>query len=232
MKLVTSRFVPIALLMAAGSMGCASSGYFLGSGDGQYDAPRRWSKQWYEQEADSPVGARQAYVAGKLWPPFPRPAGKPQQLSHRYHAAHYWPYPYVCEDRAYIREVGQRQVNNGWITETTLYDYHFEDDGVKLDHSGLMHVDWILKHVPPTHRVIWVQEGFNPEQSQQRLAAVQTSATEIVGENNVPPIMLRADSPVGRPAVEIDMIRRAEMETVPDPRIEYEALPNGTGPAS
>jgi hypothetical protein len=39
--------------------------------------------------------------------------------------------------------------------------------------------------------------------------------------------MLRVTSPVGRPAVEIDMIRRAEMSTIPNPRITYEALPTG-----
>ena len=53
------------------------------------------SDQWWAEKAALPVGTRQKCWKGKLWPPYPRPTGPKQQFTHLYHAAHYWPYPYV-----------------------------------------------------------------------------------------------------------------------------------------
>ena len=193
------------------------------------NGPRRWSEEWYQMHADSPVGTRQKYKYGKFWPPFSRPTGPKQPCMHQYHAAHYWPLPYVCADRAYVRDSTNLQVNKGWDTETTLYEYHFGDDNQALERSGRMRLEWILKHVPPDHRVVWVQTGENSETSQARLAAVQATAAEMIGDSgDVPPIMLRAATPVGRPAIEIDMTRKLELSTIPEPRVHYEALPSGT----
>jgi hypothetical protein len=50
----------------------------------------------------------------------------------------------------------------------------------------------------------------------------------MVGPENVPPIMLRVDSPTGRPAQHIDMQYRSFLGSMPQPRIQYQALPTGT----
>jgi hypothetical protein len=179
--------------------------------------------------ANDPVGTRQKYKHGKFWPPYPRPVGEGQPCWHRYHAAHYWPLPYICDDRAYVYEITQLQVNKGWETETTLYDYHFAEGNLELERSGRLRLEWIIKHVPACHRVVWVQTGDNPEISQTRLATVQAAAAEMIGEGDVPPTMLRVTTPVGRPAAEINKLRELEFSTIPEPRIQYESLPTGTG---
>ena len=191
----------------------------------------RWSDEWYEWEAGQPVGARQKHKHGKQWPPFARPVGDEQEFSHRYHAAHYWPWPYNCADRSYIAEVTNRQVANGWIAETTLYDYHFDPETQQLNQSGLLHLRWIMENATDMHRVAWVQAGMSTDQSQVRLASVESEAIMMVGAENVPPIMLRVCSPFGRPASEILQIRSGEIESMPLPRLEYTS-PNSSGGGS
>lgn len=237
MMTVTRRFATL-LLIGFATQGCSRlSEEVVDNWDWEHpdgiDQVKQTADCWYAAEADSPVGARQRRHVGKLWPPFPRPTGKQQQLSHRYHAAHYWPHPYVCQDRAFVKDVMNRQVANGWTNGTTLYRYHFDADTQELTHSGRLHLRWILENVAPNRRVAWVQSGANPEISQKRLENVRAAAEDMVGQNgDVPPIMARVATPLGRPADEIVEIRNTEMQTMPKPRVPYRALPSsgaGTG---
>lgn len=178
--------------------------------------------KWAEK-ASRPVGSRQKYKFGELWPPYPRPTGKKQGFWSRYHSAHYWPHPYRCEDRAFVRDVMDRQMHNGWTDQTTLYAYHFEADGNKLTEAGLMHLRWILENAPEERRVIFVQSANASIESQQRLANVQHAASEMAGDQGVPSTMLRATPSYGRPAREEDMKYRAYVGSILPPRIQYTA---------
>ena len=173
---------------------------------------------YYAQRASDPIGARQVEKHGKLWPPFPRSTGPANLPSHLYHAEHYWPYPYTCQDRDYVRAISSAQTSNGWVTMTTLYDYHF-DESHKLNESGRMQLRWILENAPARHRYAFVQAGIDNATSQFRLAAVKNEATLLVGADQVPPVLIRVTSPLGRPAEEVDAIRRKERETIVNPRI-------------
>lgn len=184
--------------------------------------PRRWSEEWYEQQLGRPVGSRQHKHVGKLWPPFPRPVGEEgMEFSHRYHAAHYWPWPYNCDDRAYLRDLSAQQVSAGWIVETTLYEYHFDPELHVLNHAGELQLRWILEAAPHERRVVFVQNGFSNAISQLRLANARSAAVAMVGEANLPPVVLRVTQPTGRPAIENLQIRQAELATQPEPRIQY-----------
>jgi hypothetical protein len=227
MSFSARRLAPVALLLAATASGC---NVFPRWGLNDYEGPRRYSEEWYEMKGDGPVGARQCYKKGRLWPPYPRPTGEQLSWCQRYHAAHYWPWPYNCQDRAYVREVSDRQVHNGWVCETTLLDYHF-DDKHALNQPGQLHLKWILENVPPQHRTAFVQKTSNEEVNQQRLASVQQVATEMVGSENVPKIELRVASPTGRPALEIDSIRRKEIAAIRIPQITYTS-PSAGGSSS
>ena len=219
------RMAPLAVLIAATSTGCNALPRM--GGDDDDDGPRRWSSAWYEG-SDGEIGVQQKHRAGRLWPPYARPTTEQAELSHRFHAAHYWPYPYNCQDRAYVHEVTQRQINNGWMTQTTLMDYHFDEQNT-LNKAGRMHLRWILQHAPPEHRATWVQTADTNELSQQRLASVQVAANEMVGPENVPAIVLRSTVTGGRPALEIDAIRRAEIGSIQSPRIMYESTSAPSG---
>jgi hypothetical protein len=223
-----ARFALLAgcLLTAAG---CAS---FCHHDDCECPEPKRGSEEWWAMQAQSPVGARQFEKKGKYWPPYPRPTGPVQQFTHRYHAAHYWPWPYNCTDRQYVLDLAQIQEANGWLTETTLYDYHFNGDSNELTVPGKLHLQWILENVPPAYRAVWLEQADDPAVSQQRLNNVRTVAARYVGDANLPPIALRIATPPARPAIEVDMIRRKELESIPVPRIPAEegsGVPAPTG---
>ena len=173
----------------------------------------------YAERACDPIGARQVTKKGKQWPPYPRPTGPANLPSHLYHAAHYWPHPYNCQDREYVRSLSGAQTSNGWITMTTLYDYHFDPDTHQLNASGRMQVRWILENAPARHRYTFVQRGIDQAASEVRLAAVKNEAVLLVGEEQAPPVLLRITSPLGRPAEEVDALRRKERDTIVNPRI-------------
>lgn len=201
--------------------------------------PRRWSEDWYSQKGCSPVGTRQHCRCGQLWPPYARPTGEHQECSAGFHANHYWPYPYMCRDRAAVHQVLDLQTANGWMMETTLYDYHFDPETNRLTKAGELQLQWILHQVPPQHRAAYVQLTADPVSDRQRLAHVRETALALVGAENLPPVYARYATPNGRPAREINAVRQMELVTQPAPRIIYmttqsggntnSAAPGGTG---
>ena len=218
MRVHRTRFIGIALLLSVGGFGC--SGLHV-----REDGPRRWTADWYDQEAKKPDGARQIHSHGMDWPPYPRPCGEGQQWVHRFYHAHYWPHPFNCQDRAYLHAVSDAQVANGWQKETTLYDYHFDEKDNTLNHAGHLRLKWILKTVPEQRRAVYVQASEDKAVSDARLANVRASAAEMVGEGTLPPIVLRDEIAEGRPTDEVNEIRKMEKGATRTPQIGY----NSTG---
>ena len=194
------------------------------------DGPKWHSEEWYQQRACDPPGTRQVEKYGKQWPPYARPVGQGMTFWHKYHHAHYWPHPYNCEDRDYVHGVIQQQTNNGWEIATTLHDYHFDQESNRLNTAGDAHLRWILMQAPAQYRTAYVSRGSSDVIGQIRLAQVQESAQALVG-NNVPPILLKHDAFLGRPAVEIDTLRRLELQSIPQPRLFVIGSAGGGGAA-
>jgi hypothetical protein len=215
MRLNRTRFISTALLLAIGGFGCNG----LNPRD---DGPKRWTSDWYDAEARRPDGARQIHSHGLEWPPYPRPCGEGQQWSTRFHAAHYWPHPYNCQDRGYLQAISANQVANGWQKETTLYYYHFDDKEHALNHAGKLRLKWILQTIPEERRSVFVQQADDKSVSDARLASVRAAAAEIVGENALPPIMLRMDTPDGRPTDEVNQINKKVKGALRTPQIGYD----------
>ncbi|MDA0282480.1 MAG: hypothetical protein O3B13_17145 [Planctomycetota bacterium] len=187
---------------------------------------------WYARRALDPVGSRQRYVKGKMWPPYPRPEGMSMIPSHRFHTAHYWPHPYVCDDRASVREFVSTQEDAGWVDQTTLYSYHFDDDTQLLNRSGVLHLKWVLRAAPTHRRVLYVQTADTAQASELRMTSVRGITEEIVGLQNLPPVIPRVTSPIGRSALEVDGIQRADMSSQPVPRISPPFTTGGGGAAT
>lgn len=246
-----TRLVPAALVFVAafgGSFGpshsgaayaqcdqCGSSacsGGYGACGDGGCNScgeAEKWSEEWYQRKAFDPVGARQKCHKGKLWPPYPRPTGEKQAFWHKFHSAHYWPLPYVCEDRAYVRNLSNMQIANGWINRNTLYDYHFDQETNTLNHAGILQLERILEDTPYQYRTVWVQKVRDAVASSVRMESVRAESITLVGDHDLAPIELRRAAPNGRPADEIDRIRKAELDTMPAPRILYIPVQAGVG---
>ncbi|MBA3311671.1 MAG: hypothetical protein M3552_12040 [Planctomycetota bacterium] len=193
------------------------------------DGPERWSDEWYAMNG-GPVASPQRYHAGKLWPPYPRPSQRPQ-CSTLYHASTYWPHPYNCWDRAWVKNVLAVQTANGWMQATTLCGYHFDDETQMLNESGRNQLRWILEQAPPQFRTVYVQAATDRTSSQARQAAVETEAAEMAGAASAP-VVVRPVQLAGRPANEVDALRRSELQTMPQPRIQMKTLGSESGDGS
>ena len=174
---------------------------------------------WYSRRALDPVGSRRRYFKGKNWPPFPRPEGVSMLPGHRYHASHYWPYPYACHDRQSVREYISAGEDAGWMSMTTLYDYHFDRDNHALNRAGLIQLNWILRNAAEHRKIVYVQTAGNQGATQFRLVNVQNELIEVLGAGNLPPIVPRVTTPLGRPALAVDAIQRGDRSSQPAPRI-------------
>ena len=214
------------LVAAAMGPGRAEAGWPFSS-----DGPPRGSAEWYEARACEPIGQRQTYKFGKIWPARPRPVGEHAPLIHKYHHNLYWPYPYKCMDQESVNQFIELQIVNGWEEATTLYDYHFESESHELNRAGRDHLYWIMSSVPVEFRTAYVQASrLDPSVSQMRIAAVQSEASRFVGADQVPPVLLRVTTPHGTPAAEVDAVfqyRRANL--TPSPVLQGAALGGGEG---
>lgn len=200
------------LIVLAASMGLANFGCAQG--------PFPHSSGWYADRANDPPGCRQIDSHGKLWPPYPRPTGRPQTILHTYHYAHYWPFPHNCEDEAYTRNILDIQTAGGWANATTLHDYHFNADTQQLTEGGRQHLMWVALSAPLPYRAVYIAQGQSQDTAKLRLEAAQQYYQEM-GIDNPPPICAKPDQFEGRPAVEIDRIRQLELQAIPKPRLFY-----------
>lgn len=183
------------------------------------EGPRRGSVEWYEAHACDPVGQRQHYRFGKVWPAATRPIGDAAPVVHRFHHNLYWPHPYTVLDRQAVEQVVQQQIVNGWEQATTLYDYHFDTETQSLNSAGRDHLYWIMSTVPFEFRTAYVQASrVDPSLSSVRLANVQSEAARFVGQDQALPVLLRVTTPVGTPAADVDAIfqyRRDNLSPTP-----------------
>ncbi|MEQ9407515.1 MAG: hypothetical protein RIK87_07290 [Fuerstiella sp.] len=207
--------------------GCATGPFPL-AGDETNCGPEAGSADWWSQQAMLPPGVRQKCYKGKMWPVQPRPTVPRQQFTHTYHSAHYWPLPYVCQERDYVRNIVQTQMTNGWQQETTLYGRHFGDDQV-LNVPGKLHLIDILEVTPSQYRTIYVQSSYHPEIDSSRVSSVEQVVMELTGGTEHIPIVLRKGRDYSRPASEVKVINDLYNSSVPTPRLGGSAGGGGGG---
>jgi hypothetical protein len=173
--------------------------------------------------SSEPYGQRQVYRYGKVWPPEPRAVGPNQTCVHRFHAAHYWPYPYTAMDQADVNLASDLQIGNGWLSLCTFYPYHFDPVTNELNSSGLKHLQWLLSSVPLEQRQAFVAMSNDRSLNDRRMSSVQESVATMLGDAQSLPVALRVSSQIGRPASEIDAIFKQRLENMDSPVIPFAA---------
>lgn len=193
-------------------------GIAISTGVAQAGGPFPFTEEWYQQRADDPPGSRQIVKHGKYWPPYPRPMGRKQTFSHAYHTAHYWPYPYNCQDKADVNNLLESQTGAGWVTATTLHDYHFDADTQQLNDAGRTHALWVANVAPAQYRTLYLSQGSTAEMGQLRATQAEKFLREM-GATNIPPLVVKYETFNGRQANEVDRIRNLELQSIPRPRL-------------
>ncbi len=204
--------------VTAGLSGCMTGPHIIHNDDPWSDC-EPGSPRWWAQKAQIPPGVKRRCKKGKVWPARPRPAGEGQQFSHTFHSAHYWPLPYVCQDRQYVEAINETQISGGWIEETTLYDRHFDPETQMLTRPGMLHLQRILDTTPPRRRAVYVQSTRDSAIDNARLSNVHTAVAELMHGPDEVPVTLRTGREYTRPASEVQTINSLYNRSIPAPRL-------------
>ena len=202
---------------AGGAGGCNAGGGFgpFGGGSGE---PPRYSKEWWALRAMDPPGSRQKCKYGKKWPVYPRPTGKKQTLVHRYHTAHYWPYPYICLDRTSVNVTTELTAMSGFEDLTTFYPCHFVAEGSELNSSGRQHLYQLLTALPQERRQkLYVARDQHAVEA--RLASLEQAVVEMTGSSSQVAILPRDSVQQTQPANETERTYRMRLDSVPTPQL-------------
>ena len=221
---------PLALLIAGAIQGCASGPQFFGHTD-KTSCHEPGSDEWWAEKALLPPGQRQKCKKGKIWPASPRSTEPEQPYAHIYHSQHYWPLPYVCQDRQAVRDMIDMQVSLGWQEETTIYNRHFDANTNMLTRAGELHLELIVYVVPQERRAVYVQSTHNSEMDAVRLEIVNTAFSALsVGDTHIP-ITIRECQEQSRAALEVQAINSMYNSTSPSPRLSSAGAASGAAGA-
>lgn len=210
--------LPFALLVAGAIQGCTAGPQFFGHRD-PTSCHEPGSDGWWAEKAMLPPGVRQQYKKGKVWPARPRSNQEPQQFSHTFYSEHYWPLPYVCQDRESVGVFMETQTALGWQEETTLYDRHFDAMTQQLTRAGELHLEYILHVVPPERRTVFIQSSYDPALDGVRTESVNEVMNRIGRGSCDVPVTVRECQQVGRPAAEVQQINSMYNASTPAPRL-------------
>ena len=210
--------LPFALLLAGALQGCSAGPQWFGRGDPN-SCHEPGSDAWWAEKAALPPGVRQKCKKGKVWPARPRSNQEPQQWSHTYYDQHYWPLPYVCQDRAAVGAFMETQVALGWQEETTLYNRHFDPTTQQLTRAGELHLEHIVHHVPVDRRAIYIQSTYDAGLDNLRTEAVNTMVARCSTSGNTVQVTVRECQENSRPAAELESISSQYNASTPSPRL-------------
>lgn len=210
--------LPLALLAVGAIQGCATGPQFFRHTD-KTSCYEPGSDEWWAEKALLPPGERAHCKKGKVWPAVPRSSEPKQQFSHVYYSEHYWPLPYVCQDRAAVRDMIELQTSLGWQEETTLYDRHFDPITSQLTRAGEMHLERIVYVLPPEYRAVYVQSTHDDGLDTVRMGVVHAAVASLSHGNNDVPVSLRVCQQLSRAASEVQAINSMYNGSIPSPRI-------------
>lgn len=130
-----------------------------------------------------------------------------------------WPQPFVVPDRIAARAPFGIMINNGWRTQNTLSDDHFDEESGVLNEAGELKVRDILTYAPIEHRTVYVLQARNPQLTDVRNRSVRRFASRLATPSEWPQVSSTKVRPRGWSAEYINTIGTRYNATTPDPRL-------------
>ncbi len=224
--------LPFALIIAGAIQGCSAGPQFFGHRGDPNSCHEPGSDAWWAEKAQLPPGVRQQCKKGKVWPPRPRSTQEPQQFSHTYYSEHYWPLPYVCQDRESVKMFMEAQTALGWQEETTLYSRHFDEITQELTRAGHLQLEYILHVVPSERRALYIQSTYDDSIDAVRTESVTAAMAQMPQGTGAVTVAIRDCQQVGRPAAEVQMINEMYTSSLPAPRLGSASTSGGSSSGS
>ncbi len=134
-----------------------------------------------------------------------------------FHRNNCYPEPFSHADRAAAGAPFAVMINNGWQRQNTLGNHHFDAETQQLTRAGELKLRWILTKTPPMRHSVFVLRGTSIDVTSVRVDSVQQATARIVASGPMPPIFETNVDPPGRPADQIDLIRKKAESEIPDP---------------
>ena len=136
-----------------------------------------------------------------------------------FHRLNSWPKPFNSADRDSVQAPFAIMTTNGWRSQTTLGQYHFELETQTVNDAGKHQLRWILTQAPEHRRIVFVQRGETMEETAKRITAVHQSITAIIPKGKIPEVLLTNHPPSGYSAETVHAIYSRHQATLPDPRL-------------
>jgi len=108
-------------------------------------------------------------------------------------------------------------VEKGWHAQNTLGDYHFDRETQRLTRAGELKIRWILTHVPPHRRTVFVVRSFDRDATSMRLSSVQQTLTRYLPEGELPAVVQTDVAPLGRSADAVHAVHEKLKSMTPAP---------------
>jgi len=143
-----------------------------------------------------------------------------------------WPEPMATSDRQVTYSSFTAMTERGWERQNMLVDYHFEDGSLRLTEAGRLKVRWIVTEAPPQHRVIYVHQGSDGQQTAARVATVQALVPQIAPEATGVPILVTTLSSEGNPADRVQFVNAEFVKAQPKPKLLCNGSAGGGAPAA
>jgi hypothetical protein len=121
-----------------------------------------------------------------------------------YHRNEAWPWPFICPDRAAVREPFRVMVDNGWRRQNLLGPHHFNAETNRLTTAGELRVHWIMTQAPAERRSIFIERAAQPDVTVERLAVVREYASQVAIDGQEPQAFESHLVSEGRPASIVD----------------------------
>ena len=99
-----------------------------------------------------------------------------RDMNRGYHRNHCWPQPFAYQDYQSAKAPYAIMVQHGWRQQNIISDYHYEPDSTELNEAGQRHIRSVIANSPENRRILYVQRGVTPEQTEARVRAVRASA--------------------------------------------------------
>jgi hypothetical protein len=134
-----------------------------------------------------------------------------------YHANKIWPWPYICPDRAAVREPFALMVDNGWRRQNLLGPHHFDPLSGQLTTAGELKVHWIMTQAPLDRRQIFVERSLDSAVTAGRVDAAREYAARVASDGRTPMVSDTNLVSEGRPASTVDAVYTRFNESMQPP---------------
>ncbi len=140
-----------------------------------------------------------------------------------WHRNNSWPEPFNKIDRQLYAAPFATMIDNGWRTQNTLTDYHFDTETQTLNLAGEHKLHWIATQAPEHRRCVFVLQGPNAQATAVRIDSVQQAAARVVQRGPLPPVLETENQPHTWPAEYFNAIDTAAAQSIPAPRLPARA---------